>query len=805
MLVALPLLCWLVWTLVHFAANRDDADHAPSRRQACVVALILCGAWTVAGTELLSLIEGIDFWPLAAWWGVPLAFGVALLIRCRRSLIEKWPAPVKTDWADSALIGLIVAFLVMPGLAATFAPPNNWDSMTYHLPRQIYWIQNHSVHHYPPNSPYQLTHPPFAEFVGLQLMVLSGGDRFANLVQWFGLAMTTLLASLIARDLGCGRKGQLLAAALVVLTPTAYIWASNTKNDLVVAVWACAAAWWAIHLLLQRQCTLGRAALIGTTVGLLVLTKGTAYFFGAASGLLIAGATIRARRWQFWQPALVMAVCALAVNSGHWTRNYLCFGSLLGPSDQHFFGNTELTPAGLVSQVVRNTALHLALPWDAWNQELYAQIAALHNWLGLGISDSRTTIRPFTVSYTPQHEDMTPAPAHVFLTLLLAPLAFLMYRRLPRPGLTIVYLAIPISGFLLFCFLLKWMPWHARLHIPVLCLLAPFLALMMTRRPIAHAVPLLVAGIVLALWPTLRDNYRPVFGGMNVFRRDRLLQRFHRWPGLQEPTQQLAALVARLNIDEVGLKFGSDDWEYAAQRLILDHARRPIRFVPFRSDVLPGHPNQFNSPALMIHNSRHAGQRFDAPGWSIAADKKTGASYTVMAQFPPYTVYCRNDVSAGVHADPLSLRFLGWRRCQGFDELEGPFPKLHLPVGRWATGPQMTLEVDRPTKETIFLIADWRRNSRPDLEVTIMVNGKQVHKHQFASVNFDHLCLRLSLEAGPNTIVFCCDDYEKNSTRRETVFFKRLLLVPEDQIESWPPAAQQELLVNFETDFSRNP
>ena len=70
-------------------------------------------------------------------------------------------------------IGVIVS---LTGLIAFVAPPNNYDSMTYHLGRVVHWIQNHSVQHYPTNIDRQLFMPPWAEFAITHFYLLSTDD-----------------------------------------------------------------------------------------------------------------------------------------------------------------------------------------------------------------------------------------------------------------------------------------------------------------------------------------------------------------------------------------------------------------------------------------------------------------------------------------------------------------------------------------------------------------------------------------------------------------------------------------------------
>ena len=52
--------------------------------------------------------------------------------------------------------------------------PYNWDSLTYHLPRIMHWVQNKSVAHYATNIDRQIASPPLAEFINLHIYLLMG-------------------------------------------------------------------------------------------------------------------------------------------------------------------------------------------------------------------------------------------------------------------------------------------------------------------------------------------------------------------------------------------------------------------------------------------------------------------------------------------------------------------------------------------------------------------------------------------------------------------------------------------------------
>ena len=138
---------------------------------------------------------------------------------------------------DGLLICGIVTIALVLFVVAWLAPPQSSDSIGYHMSRVMHWIQNRSIAPYPtPDSP-QLYQPPFAEMVRLHLYILAGGDRAGCLLQWFAAMGTLLAASLLARDLGGGRRAQIFAAVFAVTLPIGATQASSGKNGWVEALW----------------------------------------------------------------------------------------------------------------------------------------------------------------------------------------------------------------------------------------------------------------------------------------------------------------------------------------------------------------------------------------------------------------------------------------------------------------------------------------------------------------------------------------------------------------------------------------
>lgn len=77
----------------------------------------------------------------------------------------------------------VVSIARLAGLVALWAPPNNFDTMVYHMSRVCHWIQNRTIAPYPTHILRQLHQNPWSDWAVAHLQLLAGGDRLANTVQ----------------------------------------------------------------------------------------------------------------------------------------------------------------------------------------------------------------------------------------------------------------------------------------------------------------------------------------------------------------------------------------------------------------------------------------------------------------------------------------------------------------------------------------------------------------------------------------------------------------------------------------------
>jgi hypothetical protein len=545
MLIGLPLLGYLL--LICLARHRG-ADW----RQSFVTAALIWGVVTIFLTETLSLVHGLQAsWIALIWAFIDITLFILVFrhLRLRRA----WRGDRKVRGFDAVWVGGIAIILFLTALIALVAPPNQIDVMSYHLPRIIFWLQNRSVAFYPTDDERQLNQPPGTEYGVLQVHALSGGDRFDGMIQWAAFALSLIVVTLIAKKLGAERRGQILAAVFCATIPQGLLQATGGKNDYVVAFLLAALIY---YLLAFRDSpTFANMLGIGAALGLALITKGTAYFY--APPLLLAIAFIWPR--QVWRRALRLAplsvVLVLALNIAHWTRNYRLQGTPFSSNaiGGVKFANDLITPKVVFSNIVRNLALYFETPSERINRAMAWRFARLLSGLGIDASDPRTTwaSRPFQLPHRPFFEGDGANPWHFLL--ILSVLATLIILRV-QDRLLWAYLLGIIGAFVIFCGVLRWQPWHTRLHLPLFVLAAAAFGLVADRYW-SRRTGTILAGILLALalpW-VIYQQERPLLPGasLSILARSRTDLYFMFYPKFIPGYKAAVAAVESANCPEI--------------------------------------------------------------------------------------------------------------------------------------------------------------------------------------------------------------------------------------------------------------
>jgi Dolichyl-phosphate-mannose-protein mannosyltransferase len=568
-------------------------------RQAILSSAIVIAVFITATTEILSLFHWLSFIPVSLVW---LIFNLVLLLIVVQKKYYLKPIRLfqKSTYSSSedfsiflvCLLSGIIAIAVLVGVIAIIAPPNTWDSMTYHMSRVVHWVQNRSVAHYPTYNLPQLFHPPFAEFAITHLQILSQSDRYANLIQWFSAIGSALGVSLIAQQFNANKRGQVFAAVFAATIPMGILQASSTQNDYVVTFWLVCLAY-QVLLTIKTESNANIFWFIGASLGLGILTKSSAYLYSFPFMVWFSLVQLKQGRWAWsrWQSIGLTTAIAILLNLGHYWRNCDLFNSFLG-TPKNFAAAYKIEVISLptfISNILRNMGLHLDIVRNLGLQNWITPITGLanklllifHNLIGIDMYDPRTTAASYGgVKGLSFDENVAGNPLHFFILLAVISYCFIQ-SKLRRDRFILSYNFATISCFLLLCLTLKIQGYQSRHHLAIFVLFAPLVGVVLSKIPLQKIANTLAIGLIIASLPwVLNNKFRPLAAEANIFNVSRIEQYFINRPYLQAPYLEVAKFIESTQCQNIGLSLGdgtsvgNEYWEYPLWVLLKNNQSR---------------------------------------------------------------------------------------------------------------------------------------------------------------------------------------------------------------------------------------
>ena len=626
MLIFLPLAAFSVLFLLLLGEQSQD-DEAPPLGTSFLQAAVVWGTLATVSSEGLSLVNGLTRLGVSLVWLVVVG-GSSVLGWYRGSLqrgAERLRLPLgRLDSMERLLVAGMVGLSGALLAVAWISPPNNVDSLLYHMSRVVHWAQNQSLRHYATAYSHQLLKPIWAETAILQLRLLWGDDRPANLVQWFGMVGSIVGGVSLASLLGANRTGRILTAAFIISIPMGVLQATSTQNDYVVAFWAICAAFLVVRSVGDASTVFDRVCL-ALTLGIGFLTKGTYYVY--APLFMVWYFVARWKRAGFRKMVLEglwMAALAVALNIGFWARNVATFGGPYGTSDwlqrnlwirfsqsaESGLEESDSTPvaafipsarwvnlaagigavdpymslepesdralgadpspaadntvAVLIGRVLRTAAFNLVTPVGRANEAIVAVLRLLP-----AVFDESYLKDWRLVAWN--HEDTAPNPVH--FVLILGSASLVVFRGSGRrPGVAQLYALAVMGSYLMIPVVIGHGPtiWGMRYQLPFFVLGGPVLGFAATSKKEASAGRWISGTLLLLALPLLvLNNTRPLVGLTpwptrvgSVLTSPPAEILFASNERLRESYVPGTDLVSESGCKQVGLRIDSDDLEY---------------------------------------------------------------------------------------------------------------------------------------------------------------------------------------------------------------------------------------------------
>ena len=584
MFIFLPLISLIT---IFLLINKNRTDW----RDSLILTSTYWGILLTAITEFLSFFKLITFGWILGTWGLICIILIYIYFRLSHQILstseQNNSSEIKKDIKIKPVVNFLlcgVVFVVATvGLIAIIAPPNNWDSMDYHMSRVAHWIQNHSIAHYPTSYTPQLYQNPWSEFVILHFQIFSGGDYFANLVQWLSMIGCIIGVSLIAKQLGADLRGQVFSAVITATIPMGILQASSTQNDYVIAFWAVCLANYLLSTIQAVKSDIWMNSFnIGSSIGLALLSKGTAYFYVFPFLIWFGLYQIKRLRWQVWKPALIVGSISLLLNISHYLRNYNLFASPLG--EPGGYRNEVLGVNILISNILRNIALHIGTPIGLWNGIVNKLIQIIHIFIGVDVNDPRITFsKTFfvpggwgTIGIT-GNENSAGNLVHLAL-IMICMIIFIARKSIRKESYIFAYLIATLSTFLIFCYLVKWQAWNSRLHLPFFVLISPFLGVVLSKlKKQKIAIVIVTFLLISSLSWVFFNRYRPIIDSNNIFQTSRIEQYFSNRPFLKGTYTGAVEFLNSKKCSNIGLSMGNDPWEYPLWVLLQQNNQKVVK------------------------------------------------------------------------------------------------------------------------------------------------------------------------------------------------------------------------------------
>lgn len=491
---------------------------------------------------------------------------------------------------------LLTVLFLLTGFLSLITVPYNWDSMTYHLPRIVHWAQNRSVAHYGTNIIRQVSSPPFHEFIGLQIYLLSGGkDIFLNGIQFAAFLTNAVLVYGIAGKAGCKSRFCKIGALLFCSMPIAFGEALTTQNDQLAGMWLLIFMYYFLDFLDEKlrfdRRNAERCMMLAVSVGYGYLTKPSVCIGMMFLALVLLAVCIRRRDSVLVIGKLLGIVIPVmaVILAPEMIRNLRTFGSVLhsGTGARQLVGT--LDPRYLLVNCLKNLAFNMPtviIPQSS--RRIASLVGRVASLMGVDVNapciaeDGRNFALGAPVDYG--HDTAVNS-----LIMIMAGLSILwcLYRWVKSGGkvrktaenlFQRKYACMVTVLLMLMCAAVRWEPFVSRYMLPYLALLCPMVSMQLQdfaeniRGKAGSAVCVSVAGCLCIAQLVALFSFH-----VNVIK----------WQGAERPggyyyhrSNLTDAYVdsCRFIIDggygRVGIILGEDSYEYPLWSILMKHTER---------------------------------------------------------------------------------------------------------------------------------------------------------------------------------------------------------------------------------------
>lgn len=457
--------------------------------------IIMWVLFLFCGIEMFSINDSLSVLSIRLFWCIidVTLLGVFIVLRIKRKYefprikIEyKYSTPTIICLAASLIVVMISFYIAIQVV------PYNWDSLTYHLPRIMHWVQNRSVAHYATNMSRQVSSPVLAEFVNLSVYLFCGESDFLfNLLQWASYVTCGVIAAGIARKLKCTYFWSCMAGFLFLTMPIAFAESITTQNDNFAAMWLLMFVYVLLDLyekpkLNYNKFYVERTVVLSLCIAFGYLSKPSSMFAVTAFAIGLLILCLKAK--SSFRNLLKLLGCAVGIVVliifPETIRVIITFEALSDP----MVGNRQLigtlNPAYVFINFLKNIFFNAPNAYFDINGLISTAIYFLAFRLKVNLDDPSISEDGRTFNIIPArtyHHNSAVNPVIFWGVIITVILTIIFYRKLKLTLAQKLYCVLAMGSFAVFCMFLRWEPFVSRYMISYLALLCPVIVLLLNR------------------------------------------------------------------------------------------------------------------------------------------------------------------------------------------------------------------------------------------------------------------------------------------------------------------------------------
>lgn len=465
------IMCYLLLPVLLYFILRKEY----SRSDSIIYAYVFMSGGIFLLINFLSFIEMYNKNCMVFAWIICFIISSFVLYRnhtkINRNIQFKKPTIANPTYFFWTIIFIVLAVCL---IRALIWPPQNVDSLVYHLPRAFYFYKNKAVSNIP--SSYIVTNytaPANAILISHLLKLMDGNDILVNLIQ-FPSAICLCIATIqICKELNISDKLSVLGGMLTLSIPLVILEAVTTQNDLLAANYVVLSMLFVIRLY-KDQTIEGKKDIflwlgLGICVGSAVYSKITAGLALLPVLILFGTYCIYRKNITILNKLFFASVLGFFINFPYWYRNFVDWnGDFLAlKASSYLSSGGELGITDFLGRVVLNIGYSCCGKVPGFNSKILSICRYIYFMIGADECKDFSKYRIYGLA----NHDYTPYGgllifAFICAILMVVNKSFSQWSRI-YAGISLVSillsaLFIPVSYF---------MPSATRYLLPAACLL----------------------------------------------------------------------------------------------------------------------------------------------------------------------------------------------------------------------------------------------------------------------------------------------------------------------------------------------